>query len=149
MMTSLGKNFPNIPSPVGLDKGYGYSLHKSHNGIWDYELKWKPDAGFKIYASWIRGIHLAHTKVQQGLDINCPVLLMHSKKSVTPGKYNPKMQEADAVLNVKDIQNYGQNIGKNVEQAVFEGGLHDLLLSKKEVRDAVFKKMKEFIIQHS
>lgn len=149
LMKSLGKSFPGIPSPVGLDKGYGYSLHQSHHGTWNYELKWKPDAGFKIHASWIRAIRLAHLKVQQGLDISCPVLLMYSGKSVTPGNYKPEMQEADAVLEVADINKYGSNIGKDVEHAAFDGGLHDLLLSKKEVRNAVLEKMKEFISKHS
>ncbi|MBN2615672.1 MAG: alpha/beta hydrolase [Bacteroidales bacterium] len=149
LMTTLGKSFPGMPSPVGLDKGYGYSIHQSHHGIWDYELKWKPDAGFKIHASWIRAIHLAHLKVQQGLDIPCPVLLMYSGKSVAPGNYKQEMQEADAVLNVADIEKFGKNIGKKVEHIAFKGGLHDLLLSKKEVQKAVMEKMTTFITDHS
>jgi len=149
LMTSLGKSFPGLASPVGLDKGYGYSIHKSHHGVWNYDQKLKPDAGFKIYASWIRAIRLAHKKVQQGLDIACPVLLMYSGKSVTPGKYKPEMQEADAVLNVKDIEKYGRDIGKNVEHISFKEGLHDLLLSKKEVHEAVLEKMKDFISKNS
>jgi alpha-beta hydrolase superfamily lysophospholipase len=55
------------------------------------------------------------------------------------------MQHADAVLNVKDIEHYADVIGKNVEKASFEGGVHDLLLSQKQVRDKVFQKMEEFL----
>ncbi len=145
LMTSLAGSFPGLTSPVGLDKGYGYSLHKSHNGEWDYKLDLKPDAGFKIHASWIKGIYTAQKELQQGLDIQCPVLVMHSAKSVKPGNYRPEMQEADSVLSVEDIEHYSHIIGKDVETASFEGGLHDLLLSKKPVREEVFQAMDSFL----
>jgi len=145
LMVSLAGSFPGLPSPVGLDKGYGYSLHKSHNGEWDYDLNLKPDAGFKIHASWIKGIYTAQKELQRGLDIQCPVLVMYSAKSVKPGNYRPEMQDADSVLNVKDIERFSHVIGKKVERASFEGGVHDLLLSKKPVRDKVLQKMEEFL----
>ncbi len=145
LMTCLGKKFPGIPSPVGLDKGYGYSMHKSHYGEWDYELSLKPDAGFKIHASWIRGIHLAQKELQRGLNISIPVLVMYSGSSVKPGNYKPEMQHADSVLNVKDIEKYANIIGTNVEHAVFEGGVHDLVLSDKPVREKVLDKIAIFL----
>ncbi len=145
LMVTLAGSFPGLPSPVGLDKGYGYSLHKSHNGEWDYDLKLKPDAGFKIYAGWIKGIYTAQKELQQGLDIQCPVLVMYSAKSVKPGNYRPEMQDADAVLNVKDIERFSHVIGKKIERTSFEGGLHDLLLSKKPVREKIFQTMEDFL----
>lgn len=148
-MTAIGKYFHGVASPVGLDKGYGFSLHKSHFGEWDYDLSLKPDAGFKIHASWIRAIHLAHEKLQQGLDIQCPVLVMYSGKSVKPGNYRPEMQGADSVLNVKEIETFSKDIGRKVQQVSFDGGFHDLLLSSKEVRDRVFRAMTDFIQKNS
>ncbi len=145
LMTLLGKTFPGIPSPVGLDKGYGYSLHTSHHGEWDYDINLKPDAGFKIHASWIRGVHLAQKELQKGLAIACPILVMYSGKSVKPGNYRPDMQTADAVLNVKDIKKYAHGLGKRVEHATFDGGVHDLLLSAKPVREKVLKKIAAFL----
>ncbi len=145
LMVALGGSFPGLPSPVGLDKGYGYSMHKSHNGEWDYDLKLKPDAGFKIHASWIKGIYTAQRELQQGLDIKCPVLVMYSAKSVKPGNYRPEMQDTDTVLNVEDIERFSHVIGKKVERASFKGGVHDLLLSKKPVREKVFQTMGDFL----
>ncbi len=145
IMVTLADSIPGLPSPVGLDKGYGYSMHKSHNGEWDYDLKLKPDAGFKIHASWIKGIYAAQKELQQGLDIRCPVLVMYSAKSVKPGNYRPEMQDTDTVLNVKDIERFSHVIGKKVERASFEGGVHDLLLSKKPVREKVFQTMEDFL----
>ncbi len=148
LMVSMAGSFPGLPSPVGLDKGYGYSLHKSHNGEWDYALELKPDAGFKIYASWIKGIYTAQKELQKGLDIQCPVLVMHSARSVKPGNYKPEMQDADSVLSVEDIEHFSHVIGKKVESTSFEGGLHDLLLSKKPVREKVFQAMEGFLKKH-
>ena len=145
LMVTLAGSFPGLPSPVGLDKGYGYSMHKSHFGEWDYELNLKPDAGFRIHASWIKGIYTAQKELQQGLDIQCPVLVMYSAKSVKPGNYRPEMQDTDTVLNVKDIERFSHVIGKKVERASFEGGVHDLLLSKKPVREKVFQTMEVFL----
>ncbi len=146
LMTALGKIFPGLPSPVGLDKGYGFSLHKSHYGEWDYDIQLKPDAGFKIYASWIRAIHLAQQELQKGLAIPCPILVMHSDRSVRPGNYRSDMQYADSVLSVKDIEKYSQAIGNNVELATFENGVHDLLLSEKTVREKVLNRIVEFVL---
>ncbi len=148
LMAALAGTFPGLHSPVGLDTGYGYSLHKSHNGEWDYDLSLKPDAGFKIHAGWIKGVLTAQKELQRGLDIRCPVLVIHSAKSIKPGNYKPEMQDADAVLNVEDIERFSHVIGKNVESASFEGGLHDLLLSKKPVREKVLDKMEAFLKKH-
>jgi len=145
LMTALGKRYPGIPSPVGLDKGYGYSLHKNYEGEWDYDLKLKPIEGFKIHASWIRGIRKAQAEVKKRLNIPCPVLVMYSASSVKPGNFRPDMKHADSVLNVEDIEHYAHGLGNNVEYAVFEGGLHDLLLSKKSVREHVLHDMEVFI----
>lgn len=147
LMTTLGKRFPNIPSPVGLDKGYGYSLHKNYEGEWDYDLALKPVDGHRIHSSWIRGIHQAQAKLQQSLKIACPVLVMYSASSVKPGNFRPEMKYADAVLNVEDIERYSANLGNDVTQIVFEGGVHDLLLSTKKVRENVLDKMKDFLEQ--
>lgn len=145
LMAALGKSFPGIASPVGLDKGYGFSIHKSHFGPWDYDLSLKPDAGFKIHASWIRAIRMAQKKLQLGLDIQCPVLVMYSGKSVKPGNYRPDMQGTDSVLNVKEIASFSKGLGKKVEEASFDGGFHDLLLSSEKVRENVFNAMGDFI----
>jgi len=72
---------------------------------------------------------------------------MYSASSVKPGNFRPEMKHADAVLNVGDIENYAHGLGNNVEDAAFEGGLHDLLLSGKEVREKVLDKMKQFLEQ--
>jgi alpha-beta hydrolase superfamily lysophospholipase len=42
---------------------------------------------------------------------------------------------ADTVLNVEDIKRYGPGIGSNVTLVEVTGGMHDLFLSAKAVRE--------------
>ena len=145
VIASIGNGFPNIPSPEGLKEGYAKSLHKDHHGEWDFSLDYKPILGFKINLGWIAAIHNSQKKLQSGLDIKCPVLVMYSSKSITPGKYNESMHTADSVLDVADISKYADGIGKYVKKVEIKDGLHDLVLSKKEVRAKAFKEMTDFV----
>ena len=67
----------------------------------------------------------AQAKVHAGLDIACPVLTMHS-------------DEADIVLDWRHIARWGRTLGPQPGVLAFPGGLHDLVLSRREIRDAVF-----------
>ena len=141
----IGKNFPNISSPEGLKEGYAKSLHKDFKGEWDFNLDYKPILGYKINLGWVAAIHYAQQELQKGLDITCPVLVMYSSKSVTPGNYHHSMHTADSVLDAEDISKYADVIGKNVTKVEIIDGMHDLILSKKDVREEVFAEMTKFI----
>jgi len=141
----VGKNFPNIPSPEGLKEGYAKSLHINHKGEWDFNLDYKPILGYKINLGWVAAIYYAQQELQNGLDISCPVLVMYSSKSVTPGDYHQSMHTADAVLNVADISKYADVIGNHITKVEIQDGMHDLVLSKKDVREKVYEKMTAFV----
>lgn len=144
----FGKIFPEAKTPAKLADGYGKSVHKNYYGEWNFDFNLKPIDGFPITLGWIRGIVKAQKKLKKGLNIFCPVLVMHSSKSVKPGKYHPSMQEADSILNVQDIIRYLDKLGKNVKSVEIENGMHDLILSKKSVREEVYRAMEKFILQN-
>lgn len=145
IIAKIGKNLPMIPSPEGLQEGYAKSIHSDHFGDWDFNIDYKPIKGFKINLGWVSAIHSGQKKLQSGLDIKCPVLVLYSSKSVAPGKFHKSMHTADAVLNVKDISKYGDVIGTDVKKVEITGGVHDLVLSRKRVQDDVFREMNTFI----
>ncbi|MBC8321559.1 MAG: alpha/beta hydrolase [Bacteroidetes bacterium] len=145
LVGSIGLRFPNLPSPEGLKEGYVKSIHDSYHGEWDFNLDYKPLLGFKINLGWIAAIYWAQKNLQSGLEINCPVLVMYSSKSSPPGKYNTLMHTSDSVLDVDDIKRYSKGLGKYVKNVEIENGLHDLVLSKKEVRENVFNEMTDFV----
>ena len=145
LMALLGRIKPAITSPEGLATGYPESIHKDYYGEWDFDQRYKPVEGFPINLGWINGIYQAQKVLQKGLDIPCPVLVMFSDKSVKPGKYREEMKNADAVLNVKDIERYAGVLGKNVKKVVIKDGVHDLVLSRKDVREKVYREMENFL----
>ncbi len=145
LMAFIGRRNPDILSPEGLATGYPKSIHKDHYGEWDFDQRYKPVEGFPINLGWINGIYRAQKDLQKGLDIQCPVLVMFSDESVKPGKYREAMRTADAVLNVKDIEKYASGLGKNVRKIIVKDGVHDLILSRKEVREKVFQIMENFL----
>ncbi len=145
LLAFTGKMFPNMVSPVKLEEGYAMSVHKDHYGEWEFDIKLKPIKGFKIYFGWINGIYTAQRRLQKGLHINCPVLVLHSSKSVKPGKYNDDMQTADAVLNIAHMERYAPGLGAKVKIVTIIDGKHDLILSNEEPRRKTYNKMRYFI----
>ncbi len=129
---ATGILFPFLKDPKGLRREYPISLHKDYSGEWDFDLRLKPIDGFPLYFGWIGAILAAHAKVHAGLSIDCPVLVMHSDK-------------ADIVLGWRAIAKWAPGVGKDVAVMQFPGGLHDLVLSKAEIREDVFAKLSAWL----
>jgi alpha-beta hydrolase superfamily lysophospholipase len=132
-----------------LDKAispvYGKSVHKNYYGEWDFNLKWKPINGFPAYFSWLVAISEAQKQLKQISSITVPILVMFSSRSLLLQKYNTDAQIADIVLNVKDIRELGQKLGADVTLKEIANGMHDLFLSKKEVRNSAFAALFDWI----
>jgi len=142
--TALGGIFPKMKLPVSSSPHYGESLHKNYRGEWDYNLAFKPMLN-KPRAGWLRAIRKAHKTVRKGLSIECPVLVMHSDKSGSEGKWNETIPVADVVLNVKDIARLSPTIGKKVEVKVIPKAKHDIFLSFPEVREYAFDELGKWL----
>lgn len=128
--------FAQLPSRRPVP--YIQSIHANHRGEWSFDLRWRPLHGFPIYAGWLRAILHAHRRLRQGLAIHCPVLVMHAAASVTGPEWHPGFQAGDGVLNVKHIREGSRHLGANVTVVEIQDGLHDLVLSRPNVREQVF-----------
>ena len=122
---ATGILFPFMADPKGLPRDYARSLHKDFGGEWEFDLKLKPLEGFPLFFGWVGAILAAHSKVHAGLSIACPILVMHS-------------DGADIVLGWRSIAKWSPGLGKKVTVHKFPGALHDLVLSKPQIRDGVF-----------
>ncbi len=132
--SALGKYSPYSTMPKGLSPLYGQSLHASEKGEWQYNLAWKPVAGFPVYLGWVRAIHSAQKRLQKGLGVHIPVLLLHSDASGSTTLWDEKTPASDTVLNVDHMRAYGPAIGDKVTLVEIAGGMHDLYLSAPPVR---------------
>lgn len=124
----LGKHFPFMHDPKAVLPAYVRSLHRDWDGEWEFDLALKPVKGFPAYFGWVRAIFQAHAQVHAGLALDCPVLSMHS-------------DEADIILDWRSIARWSRTLGGNVRVLAFPGALHDLVLSRAEIRDSVFSEL--------
>lgn len=134
-----GLKKPDKTIKGGFTELYGKSLHKNDYGEWDYNLNWKPHIAPEVNYGFIRAIHSGHQKVKDSLTIDKPVLVLFSKKSITEKKWSDVLFTGDAILNVKDIESGARKIKGLVTLKPIDGGLHDLILSPKPVRENVYK----------
>jgi len=125
---ALGWFFPFMNDPKAVLPAYVRSLHHDWEGEWDFDLALKPLNGFPACFGWVRAIFAAHAKVHAGLELDCPVLSTHS-------------DEADIILDWKQIARWSRALGSNVTVQQFPGALHDLVLSRREIREAVFSQL--------
>jgi len=138
LVSFIGGFLPNITISGGFSEKYGESIHKSFSGEWNYDLSWKPNIAPKINLGWLRAIYRGQKDLKKVFRIPKPVLVMHSGKSVDNIDDEQQVRTRDAILKVKDIRRIARNIDGNVEITPIEGGLHDLVLSSKEVREIVY-----------
>ncbi len=139
MVSIYSKVFPNTNIDQGDSKAYAKSLLKKYNGEWSYNTNWKKEVSPAVTSGWLGAIHNAHNYIQKGTDIKIPILLMHSMQSVNGDEWTPEFNKGDAVLDVNDISLYGKNLGPKVQELYVKEGLHDLILSRKPVREGVYQ----------
>jgi len=124
----LGRFRPFMNDSRAVLPAYVRSLHRNWSGEWEFDLTLKPEYGFPAYFGWVRAIFAAHARVHRGLKLGIPVLSMHS-------------DEGDIVLDWKQVARWSRTLGSRTTVLSFPGGLHDLVLSRREIRDAVFSQL--------
>lgn len=124
---------------------YGNSLHKDHGGEWDYNLEFKPIRGFPTYFMWFKAVTRGHKYLQTKSNITVPVLVMYSSQSLPKKWKKEDFKKSDIVLNVKHIKEIGATLGNKVTLLEVKDGMHDLFLSRKDVRDYAFNEMSKWL----
>ena len=133
----------------GVESQYAVSLLADKKGEWTYNTDWKMPNGHHKKAAWVHAIHHGHKKVQAGMHIQCPVLVMSSDTSVVEtDTWNEAYRRADIVLNAEEIRLYGAGLGKKVTLQTIPGGKHDLLLSEQDARTLAYKSIFDWLVQN-
>lgn len=124
---------------------YAYSLVKKYYGEWEYNTEWKSEKRPEQFLGWIRAIHKAQQKLHKGFDVKSPTLVLHGDCSEDGDEWSEAYTHCDGVLDVEHIEKWAPKVGVNVKTETVAGGLHDLYLSRKEVRDEAYVKTFRFI----
>jgi len=136
VMINSYANIPNALSPL-----YPKSLHKDHQGEWDFILDFKPIKGFPAFFQWLLSIKEGQDGVKRGLGSTQPILLLHSSNSFIPKKWSEQIHRADIVLNIEDMKKQAHHLGRNVTIVEIKDAKHDIFLSSEPVRKSAFEKV--------
>lgn len=148
-VAAIGYAFPGLPVPQGKSTAYGESLLKAYKGEWNYDTQWKLMQSPTVSAGWVRAINSAQDYLHKGThQIDIPILLMYSARSITVDDWTPQCQDSDIVLDTSDIKKYGLRLGNNVTCVKVYGGVHDLLLSKKGLRSPLYNEIFTWLSTH-
>jgi alpha-beta hydrolase superfamily lysophospholipase len=139
----VAKGRPTMVFPAGVSEAYVRSIHRDHQGEWDFDLAWKPARGFPMRFGWLAAIMRAHRRVHGGLAVDVPILVMASTHSARGKKGD--LTIADGVLNADDIARWSTRLGPHVTCVRIGGGLHDLVLSAEPVRARVFDELDRWL----
>lgn len=144
-LSSVAGRSPYRILPTGGLGLYGQSLHVEHRGEWTYDLAWKPVLGFPVRFGWLQAIQNGQKRLRRGLSIDAPVLVACSSRTFRGRAWTDDVRLTDSVLDVEHIVRWAPNLGPRVTIARFDGGLHDLTLSGKDVRAEVFRELGRWV----
>ncbi|MEJ7635375.1 alpha/beta hydrolase [Aeromicrobium sp.] len=128
------KSFMKLPHT----DAYGTSLHSSAHGEWDFNTVFKPLEGFPVSYGWLTAIRRGHAELHKGLDVGVPSLVLRSTKTRFAAKYSAEVDDADAVLDVKQIARWAGCLGDHVSVVPIDGARHDVFISKDGPRKAAY-----------
>jgi alpha-beta hydrolase superfamily lysophospholipase len=145
VISATSKRFPYRVVPMSSLGLYGQSLHSDHRGEWTYDLAWKPVLSFPVYAGWLDAIRRGQRRLRAGLTIDVPVLVACSTRTFRGKAWTEDVRVTDSVLDVDHIVRWATRLGPRVTIARFDGGMHDLTLSGKDVRAEVFRELGRWV----
>jgi alpha-beta hydrolase superfamily lysophospholipase len=134
VVSGLGGVVARLPIPGVLAPAYVQSLHRNFHGEWTFDLRWKPERGFPAYTGWFHAVREGQRRVQRGLALDMPVLLLRSARSSSERRYGDAWHTTDGVLDVAHMQRAVPLLGSNVRDVAIEGAVHDVFLSRPPVR---------------
>lgn len=137
----LARRQPRRVIPRTVTGFYTRSLHREHEGEFEFDLAWKPVSSWPVYAGWLRAVRHGHALLHQGLDVTCPVLVLSSARSAQPLEMGEEVHSADIVLDVEQIRRWASSVGRHVTSVAVEGARHDVFLSLPEPRAVAYREL--------
>ncbi len=141
VVTQLGRRTPKRVIPRTVTGFYARSLHREHEGEWDFDLAWKPIESWPAYAGWLAAVRRGHAELHAGLDLPFPALVLASGASANPTEMSDDVHTHDIVLDVEQIRRWAPALGQHVTYVGVPGARHDVFLSRAEPRARAFDEL--------
>lgn len=107
--------------------------------------QWRPEKSMPVAAGWLKAVTNGHQRVAAGLTIEAPICVLLSARTALPLRWSDELLSADSVLVVDDIARAALNLGPSVTIERLDGALHDVFLSRKEVRDEAYVRLGRWV----
>jgi alpha-beta hydrolase superfamily lysophospholipase len=144
-LDQLGARQPRRLIPRNVTGLYARSLHRDHEGEFDFNLEWKPLESYPVYAGWLRAIRRGHAEIHRGLDITVPTLVLSSGRTAFPTEMGEDVHTSDVVLDVQQIRRWASSLGSHVTSIAVDGARHDVVLSRPDVRAQVYAELDRWL----
>ena len=138
---------PKHAFPLPEMPAYWKSVSDKAYGEWHIVSAWRPRESFPIRAGWIRAVMNGHARVQHGLDIDAPVLIMLSERSKIQTGYTDELKTLDAVIDVQETAKRALGISRRVAVFRYRGAIHDIFMSARHVREQAYKESMDWLVQ--
>ena len=145
LVQSMARLAPTTVVPVRDNGFYARALSADGEGEWRWDPDLKSNPAFMLRYGWLRAILAGQARVAGGLAIPVPVLSMMSAQSNFSRTWDEAMKRQDIVLDVERLAAASVHLGSQVTVLRFAGGVHDLVLSAKPVRERVFAEMSRWL----
>jgi alpha-beta hydrolase superfamily lysophospholipase len=145
VLKQIGGRYPRLHIKRHVSGIYARSLHRDHEGEWDFELNLKPLTSFPVYAGWLKAIREGHARLHEGLDVPAPVLVLSSDQTHWTVHMTEEAHTSDLVLDVKQIRHWSTAVGTDVTYKAIAGARHDVLLSLPEVRGKAYDTIERWL----
>ncbi|HEY1134711.1 MAG TPA: alpha/beta hydrolase [Nocardioides sp.] len=138
----VGALLPHRVLPRTVSGLYGRSLHRDHEGEFDYDLRWKPLESVPVQLGWLRAVRRAHAELHRGLSVGVPVLVLASDRTTAPTEMDDDVFSSDVVLDVAQIRRWSPYVGaRHLTLATIPGALHDVVLSRQPARSLAYEEL--------
>ncbi len=134
----IGRLRPKDVVPGQEIDTYGRSLR---DGGWEYDLEWKPLAGFPVTFGWLRAVRRGHAQLHRGLDVGVPSLILRSGQTRFAAEPGFGVDALDAVLDVRQIARWAGCLGDRTSIVPIRGARHDVFLSAPDALAHAFREL--------
>lgn len=145
VVKQVGARRPMRQIPRSVSGLYARSLHRDHEGEFDFDLAWKPLESWPVHAGWLRAIRNGHARIHRGLSLRQPTLVLSSLRSSSPTAMGEDVHTSDIVLDVTQIRRWAPALGTHVTSVAIPNARHDVWLSREEPRATAFRELERWV----
>ena len=136
----IGKIFPQMPLPGGINPSYGYSLHSDYAGEWNYDLTLKPILPRKKYVPWLVSVAQEIRKLRTGHhSTGVPTLILTSDGHHFARELSEQTYTNDPILMPSQMWEVAPRVSPHAHIEVIPDATHDVFLSALPVRSRALR----------